>query len=445
MTEGGVVKNGSKAAAGELSMALARRASETNRLRNHLPAPGEPRDRHYGRSATLLLIAMAAVFVAVSQLEDPGFWILLVRAGSEAALVGGLADWFAVTALFRHPLGLPIPHTAVVTRNQDRIGQGLGAFVEQHILDPVLIIGKLRQAQIARRAGLWLSRRRNATRASDRVAALMPILLNGFGDQQVRDFLRQAFSSQIGKVDLSPLLGTILRLLRESHRHQDLFDRLLAAARDYLLANEAHIYQAVESRSSWWVPSRVDRKMAQAMLLGIADLLAEMGDRDHDVRRKFDSDIEQLIDDLQHSPETAARVSSIRDQIVGSPEVQVYLGSIWDEIKVAVAKGHTDPESSFRRGLTDLLQSLGVALARDPAIRSWVDQRFENLVGTVISPFRTEIGRFIADVVRGWEANTIAARIEGAVGRDLQYIRINGTVVGALVGCCLFLFSWFVL
>lgn len=405
----------------------------------------EPPKTRYGRSATLLLVGVAAIFVGISQVEEPGFWLLLARAGSEAALVGGLADWFAVTALFRRPLGLPIPHTAVVTRNKDRIGQGLGTFVEQHILDPTLIIARLQEARIAHRAGMWLSQPANAAKAADRITAALPLLLSGMSDRQVRDFLSRALSHQMAQVNLAPLLGTVLRLLRESHRHQDLFDRILAATRDYLLANEEHVYRAVEGRSSWWVPARIDRKVAQAVLRGIADLLAEMGDRDHDVRRKLDQAIEQLIDDLDHSPQLAARVSAIRDQVLGSAEVQAYLGSVWDGIKEAVAQGHSDPAWPFRQGLADMLRSLGTALANDPAIQDWVDQRLENLVHAALSPFRAEIGRFIADVVRGWEADTITARIEGAVGRDLQYIRVNGTVVGALVGCCLFLISWFVL
>lgn len=388
---------------------------------------------------------MAVIFVGLSQVKDADFWILLARAGSEAALVGGLADWFAVTALFRRPLGLPIPHTAVVIRNKDRIGQGIGTFVEQHILDPALIIGRLRDAQAARRLGLWLSRPRNAAIAAERITSALPVLLNGLSDREVREFFREALSHQMGKVDLAPLLGAILRLLRESHRHQELFDLLLVGARDYLLANEEHVYQAVESRSSWWVPSRVDRKVAHAVLRGIADLLMEMGQRDHDVRRKFDEAVEHLTDELDHSPQIAARVSAIREQVLGSPEVQAYLGSIWDKIKATLAEGHSDPEWPFRQGLADMLQSLGVTLAKDSAMQTWLDQRLENLVRAGLSPFRMEIGRFIAGVVRGWEADTIASRIEGAVGRDLQYIRINGTVVGALVGCCLFLVSWFIL
>jgi uncharacterized membrane-anchored protein YjiN (DUF445 family) len=388
---------------------------------------------------------VAAVFVGVSQVEEPGFWLLLARAGSEAALVGGLADWFAVTALFRRPLGLPIPHTAVVTRAKDRIGQGLGAFVEQHILDPVLIIERLNKAQVARRAGLWLSRRRNAARSADRIVAALPVILNGISDRQVRDIFRQSLSRQMAKVDLAPLLGAVLRLLRESHRHQDLFDRVLVAARDYLLANEDRVYQAVENRSSWWIPARVDRKVAQAVLRGLTDHLTEMGHKDHEVRRKFDEAVEGLIEDLDHSPELAARVAAVRDQVLGSAEVQAYLESIWDHIKEAVAKGHADPAWPFRRSLAEMLRSLGLALARDPATQAWLDQRLETVVRASLEPFRIEIGRFIADVVRGWEAETITARIEGAVGRDLQYIRINGTVVGALVGCGLFLISWFVL
>lgn len=409
------------------------------------PLDSEPRSRHYGRAATLLLLAVAAIFLAISQVEHPNFWLLLARASSEAALVGGLADWFAVTALFRRPLGLPIPHTAVVIRNKDRIGQGLGAFVEQHILDPVLIIGRLREAQLARRVGLWLSRRRHAAQAADQIAAVIPFLMNGLSDRQVQDFLRRVFSGPMRNMDVAPLLGTVLRQLREGGRHQDLFDRGLAAARDYLLANELTVYRMVEDRSSWWVPSRIDRRVAQAILHGIADLLADMGEHDHDARRKFDAAVDRFIEELRTSPELAARIAAVRDQVLGSAEMQAYLASLWSDVKAAVAKDQANPDSGFRRALADILRSFGVTLARDPKARAWLDQWFETLARSALSPFRVQIGRFIADVVRGWEAQTIADRIESAVGRDLQYIRINGTIVGAIVGCALFLINRFVL
>ena len=396
-----------------------------------------------GRAATSLLVAVAVLFVGVSQIPDPGFWLLLLRAGCEAALVGGLADWFAVTALFRRPLGLPIPHTAVVTRNKDRIGQGLGAFVEQHILDPELIIARVRRAQVARRLGLWLSRPRHATLAAERIASALPLILDALGEHQARELLRQGLTRHLAKADLSFVLGAGLRLAREAHHHHELFDRVLAAARDYLLANESRVYQAVESRSRWWVPSRIDRRMAQTLLHAVAELLADMNDRDHEVRRKLDVALAQLIDDLEHSPEVAGRVAALRDQVLASGEVQAYLAALWDEGRAAIERGARQSDSALRRALAEMLRSLGLALRRDPAIRAWFDQRCETLIEAGVTPFRAEIGRFIAEVVRGWEAETIAARIEGAVGRDLQFIRINGTVVGAIVGCGLFLLSWF--
>lgn len=407
--------------------------------------PGEDQFRRNRRSATLLLVVMAVIFLALSQVENPGFWASFAYAGSEAALVGGLADWFAVTALFRHPLGLPIPHTAVVPRNKDRIGQGLGAFVEQHFLDPVLVAGRLRRAQLARRAGLWLSRHRNAERAADQIAATVPIVLAGLDDRQVQEFLRRALSDHIRNIDLAPPLGAILHLLRESDRHQELFDHVLDAARGYLSKNETRIYEMVENRSNWWVPRRIDRRVARAILLGTTDLMEEIGHRDHDIRRKFDAAVESLINDLRDSPELAARVTAVRDQIIARPEMQAYLGSFWSELKGMVEQATADPSSEFRRGLADMLRSFGAALAHDTGIQARIDQRIEDLTRAALSPFRAEIGRFIADVVRGWEANTIGERIEHAVGRDLQYIRINGTVVGAVVGCSLFLVSRFVL
>ncbi len=395
--------------------------------------------RRYRAWASGLLVAMAAVFVATLQVPQPGFWVQLVQAGSEAALVGGLADWFAVTALFRRPLGLPIPHTAVIPRNQARIGRGLGRFVEHHFLDPELLSAKLLSARPAGRIAGWLAERRHAELIADRLAAGLPVLLRSVGDRELRGFVAGALERELKGRDLAPLLARVLDLLREGGRHQELFDEALSSARGLLADNRQRVFRVVADRSRWYVPKAVDRRVAAALLDGADEILAELGTRDHEARRRFDAAVARWIEELRSSPATQARVAEWRDRLLANPRMRDYLAGLGGELRERLIRELENPESALRRALVDGLQDLAGALARDEAMQARLDRRLAEVVRGVVPPFRHEIGGFIAEVVRSWESRTVVERIELAVGRDLQYIRINGTLVGALVGCALFL------
>lgn len=393
------------------------------------------------RIATGLLLLMAALFLAARFIPDPGFWAQLLEAGAEAALVGGLADWFAVTALFRQPLGLPIPHTAIIPRNKARIGEGLGRFVEQHFLAPELVSERLRRIDFAEHAAAWLAKPENAHRLSHRAAAAVPYVMTLLQDRELQDFFRRTLNRQIEQVNLAPVAGRLLRILTESDQHQVVFDQALRLARDFVRRHEERIYEIVADRSQWWVPSSVDRAIAARIIRGVLELLEELEQHDHEARRGFRGAIEELIHNLEHSTVHQARVEEIKRQLLSSPTVQAYLGSLWERLRVLVEDDVNSPSSRLHDGIAMALQSFALHLPQDEGLRQRINRRVEKLVIEFVVPWRTEIGNFIAEVVRSWDTRTVTERVELAVGRDLQYIRINGTLVGALVGCTLFLLT----
>ncbi len=394
--------------------------------------------RRHQRFATACLVGAAGVYLATHFVEAPGYGILLLRAGAEAGLIGGIADWFAITALFRRPWGLPIPHTAILPRNKDRLGEGLGRFVARHFLDPDVVQHRLQQTEPALQLGRWLSGRDNAAVVADRILALAPDVLSAFNDREVRAFYRDTFRDQLGRVDPVPLVERVLRTLMESGQHQRLFDRSLLLARELLLRNRQLIYQRVEERSSWWIPRRFDRRLAEAIISGVEEWLQDLSEQGHPAREEFNRAVWNLVINLRHSPVIRERLEGMRDGLLASPELQELLETAWDDLRRGALDDLQDPDSRFRHSLINSLQRFGRTLEDDPDARQRLDERVELLLRELILPFRDRIGGFIADVVRDWDTDSLSDRLELAVGRDLQFIRINGTLVGALVGMILF-------
>ncbi|HXY99232.1 MAG TPA: DUF445 domain-containing protein [Stellaceae bacterium] len=392
--------------------------------------------------ATGLLVLAAAAFFATRLAPEPGFWLLLLRAGTEAAVVGGLADWFAVTALFRHPLGLPIPHTAIIPRSKDRIGEGLGDFVERNFLAPDIIAERLRGLAPGRRFAAWLAEPGNALRAADQIAAALPYVIGSLGDPAVRDFVARSFGEQLKELDLAPAAGRLITLFTASGQYDALFDRVLDWVQALLVANADRIYAIVEERSRWWIPKAVDRRMAVALIEGIEEVLAELRLPDGAARQRFRAGIEDLAASLAVSPERRRRFNAAKNRLIEHPETQVWLGGIWDTLRRIFLDDLAAPASRTREAARTALLSLGQALAQDREMQARLDATIEHAALAVV-PWRGQIGTLIAEVVRGWDARTVTKRLELAIGSDLQYIRMNGTLVGACVGCALYLIAYY--
>ena len=395
--------------------------------------------RHRAWATGLLLLAVL-LFLLTQLVPEPGFAVLLLRAGAEAGIVGGLADWFAVTALFRRPLGLPIPHTGIIPRNKDRIGRGLGSFVERHCLAPDLIGAKLRSGNPALRLSGWLQRPANSRLIAEQIVAMLPEVTGSLQDREVRAFFRDSFGSQLSTVDLLPLLGRLLRLLQESGQHQRLLERGIELARALLLNNEEVIYEKVEQRSSWWVPRTIDRKIARA-IAGAEELLAELENPEHPARQDFERYTADLIARLESSESFRRGVEELKARLLASAEMQQLLESAWDSLRQLLQERATGASERLVESLSASLMSLARTLELDEDAQERLNRRLEQLVSSFVVPFRAEIGVFIAEVVQSWDTRTVSERLELEVGRDLQYIRINGTLVGALAGCGLFLLT----
>jgi uncharacterized membrane-anchored protein YjiN (DUF445 family) len=392
--------------------------------------------------ATGLLVVAAGAFLATHLVPQAGFWLLLLRAGAEAAVVGGLADWFAVAALFRHPLGLPIPHTAIIPRSKDRIGEGLGAFVERNFLAPAIIAERLRGLTPGRRLAGWLAEPENADRAADQVTAALPYVIGSLGDRALRDFVARSFGEQLKELDLAPLAGRLISLFTASGQYDALFDRALDAAQQMLAANADRIYAAVEERSRWWIPKRVNRYMAVALIEGIEEVLTELRLPDSAARERFRAGIEDVAASLVASPARQLRFNEVKNRLIEHPDMQAWLGGIWDELRRVFLDDLAAPASRTREAVRTAMLSLGRSLAQDQAMQARLDATIEHAALAVV-PWRGQIGALISEVVRGWDARTVTRRLELAIGSDLQYIRMNGTLVGACVGCALYLLSYY--
>ena len=384
---------------------------------------------------------MAALFISTALAPQPGFWILLVRATAEAALVGGLADWFAVTALFRQPLGLPIPHTAILPRNKDRIGEGLAIFIGRNFLSSDILRAKLRSIDPARLVAEWLSTPANAEAIARRLVRMLPHLIDAIDDRDFRVFIGEALDRHLADIEPAPLLGRAIAVLTTNGFHETLLDRLLDFCRKFLQEREEQLYMAAEAqRRRWWIPKAINRQIARAIIGGVKELVSKLRESGTPARRNLLREIERLAEQLRTSSVYRARVEEAKLRLLEDAEVKAWLGSVWGDIKRGLLADLASPQSRADQALGAVICSLGHHLLADTAMRKRVNRTIEAMVLEVV-PWRTGLAQFLIEVVRQWDASSFTNRVELAVGNDLQYIRINGTLVGGLVGCLLYLLS----
>jgi uncharacterized membrane-anchored protein YjiN (DUF445 family) len=387
--------------------------------------------------ATGMLAVAAAIFVASLAVPAPNAWVLLVRSVAEAALVGGLADWFAVTALFRRPLRLPIPHTAIVPANKNRMGEGLARFLDQHFLTRDLLVAELRGLRVSERLAAWMADRRNAAALAGEIAKALPFVLRAVDDRQIKAFLGRALGAQLRSAPLTALAGHFVRLVTAAGYHEAVLDRALNYARDFLARNEERLLDTVAERRRSWIPRAINREIARAMLRGAEELIDDLRKPDGSARQSLLSAIDDMALELMNAP---ADPAGERARLPNLPELQAWLAASWDKGRDIVLADLDSPSSRLRRTLALAIASIGETLGNDAAMRGRLDAAIEALLAEAL-PWRGELIRFVAEVVRKWEPAGFSDRIEMAVGADLQYIRMNGTIVGGLVGGGLFLLS----
>jgi uncharacterized membrane-anchored protein YjiN (DUF445 family) len=399
--------------------------------------PAQPGAAGMKMAATGLLVLMAAIF-AVTRVLEPQFpWLSFVKAFAEAAMVGGLADWFAVTALFRHPLGMPIPHTAIIPRNKDRIGEALANFIRENFLIPAVVARRMRNIDVAGAVGRFLQTPAGeGTRIRAGASRLIADIFESLDDERLGGIVKGAISTRIRKMEVSPLLGHALASAINEDRHVPMLEAAIRWTARALEANEPLIRDMVHKKANWALKlAGLDAKLADAIIDGLRKLTVEMStDPAHPVRVKVEEALAQLANDLQTKPGTRERVEAIKEQLLDNRSVSLWLDTLWQKSREAVVKAARNPDAAFAGKLGEVLKSMGATLESDPRIHSAINQFARRAVVGMSASYGSSMVKLVSETVRGWDAGTVTARLESAVGRDLQYIRINGTLVGGLVG-----------
>ncbi|HTE43654.1 MAG TPA: DUF445 domain-containing protein [Gemmatimonadaceae bacterium] len=394
------------------------------------------------RRATLLLVAATIVYIIARSFEARWHWLGIVRATAEAAMVGGLADWFAVTAIFRHPLGIPIPHTAIVPAKKDRVGRTLGAFVQRNFLTRDVIENRLRGMHVGQRLADWLAQPENARTISRSAATAMSSAAQMLRDEDVQDVIDRSLADRVRTMHLAPLLGKVLTVMTEDGRHQEVLDEVIQLASRVVDENSEIIRARIEQESPWWVPNAVDDKIFKKVLKGIQRLLTELsGDRHHELRERFDISLRAFIERLNSSPEFAARVDAWKEEFLDNEAARRFSKSIWEDGKDALAKYAANPESEAPSVIEKALTSFGQKALEDPELMAKMDEFAVDVAVFLVARYQDEVADLIASTVAAWDPELTSRRVELAIGRDLQFIRINGTLVGGLAGMLIYLIS----
>jgi uncharacterized membrane-anchored protein YjiN (DUF445 family) len=391
-------------------------------------------------AATGLLVVMAGVFVAARALQPQYPWLSYVKAFAEAAMVGGLADWFAVTALFRHPLGLPIPHTAIIPRNKDRIGEALASFLKENFLIPSVVARRMQNIDVAGATGRFLQTPAGeGTRIRAGASRLIADIFESLDDERLGGIVKSAISTRLRAMQVSPLLGHALASAINEDRHVPMLEAAIRWTARALDANEQLIRGMVKKKANWVLKlAGLDAKLADAIIDGLRRLTTEMStDPAHPVRLKVEEALAQLANDLQTRPETQERVEAIKEQLLDNQSVSLWLDTLWQKGREAIIRAARKPDAVLAGKLGEVLKSMGSTLESDRRIRAAINQFARRAVVGMAASYGSSIVKLVSETVRGWDARTVTNRLEAAVGRDLQYIRINGTIVGGLVGLVL--------
>ena len=403
------------------------------------------RARRMRRAATGLLLAMAALFaLARSQLGTHPAWEW-VLAFTEAAMVGGLVDWFAVTALFRHPLGLPIPHTAIIPENKDRIADSMARFLQSNFLIPTVVARRMRAMNLARALGDFLARPEGgeASRIRGGAGELAAEVLESLDPERLGGQVKAGLLHQLERLEVSPLLGQMLAAGIADKRHLPLLDALIRWAGLTLEDNEEMVRQIIHEKANAVIRwTGLDDRLSSSVLDGLYRLLAEvLVDPDHPLRRKIEEGLEQLAHDLQHDEAMRAKVEGMKNDLLANPALGTWWTGVWERLRVSLIAGARDPKGSVTGPLTSMLGELGQALREDPALQRQINRFARRTAVGVATRYGGQIVQLVSETVKRWDARTVTDRIENAVGRDLQFIRVNGTLVGGLVGVLIHLLN----
>ncbi|MEE1796736.1 DUF445 domain-containing protein [Streptomyces sp. BE308] len=400
--------------------------------------------RRMKTTATGLLLLVALVYVLATWAKNAGVggWPGYVAAAAEAGMVGALADWFAVTALFRRPLGLPIPHTAIIPTKKDQLGASLGSFVGENFLSSGVVRDRIHALGVGRRVGAWLAEPDHADRVTAELATALRGALTVLRDSDVQAVVGEAITRRAGAVEVGPGLGKMLEKVVADGGHRRVVDLVCVRAHDWLVEHGDSVMDAVQGGAPGWTPRFVDKRVGERVYKELLRFVTEMRDMPgHPARGSIDTFLTDFAADLQTDSDTRARVERLKSEVLGRREVQDVIASAWSSVRTMIMAAAEDEQSELRLRARASLMSLGARLATDERLQAKLDGWLEDAAAYVVTTYRAEITSLISDTVAGWDADQTSKKIEAHIGRDLQFIRINGTVVGALAGLLIYTVS----
>lgn len=388
-----------------------------------------------------MLVAVAALF-AVSKVYETQYPSLAwIRAFSEAAMVGGIADWFAVTALFRHPMGIPIPHTAIVASRKDRIGKALGNFVQRNFLTRDVVASKLLNMKLGERAARWLAEPEHSHRLAQHVARGLSGAINVLRDDDVQTLVDRGVVSRLRTVQAAPLVARLFEMLTDDGRHHSLLNEGLRVVAKFVDENDEMIRARVKKESPWWVPGVVENRLQDKVISSLEKTLNDVAvDPAHPLRQRYEEAVVNFVNSLRTNPDVIAKAEQIKLDLLAHPAVGEFSRSVWSDVKTRVTN-YAERMASNAEAEPDQIEkwlgNLGRAVLSDPELSAKVDGWVVELVTYAVEQARDEVAQLIASTVAAWDADATSRKIELQIGRDLQFIRINGTIVGGLVGVLL--------
>ncbi len=391
--------------------------------------------------ATLLLALMTVIFVATTVAKVDWPWLPYVRAFAEAGMVGACADWFAVVALFRHPLGIPIPHTGIVPNNKDRIAKALGRFITNNFLSASVLNERLARIDVLGSAARWIGEAENAKRLGEYTAILLPRTVRSLPTPEIGEFLGMLSQRALAAIPAAPLLSKLLEIFWAQGEAKALVEGAIAYGETTLSRNKNYLSRKIAKRSSSWIPKWIDKIMADKALDGMQSTLVDMRNPDHPWRIELQKAVEQLIADLATDQKMRARGETIKAELLANPVLVEQAKRLWAEIESALQSGVPAHAETIAQGCEQALRSIGNWLEEDADRKERLNRRIRSVAQHLLLLYRYEIGAYIERVVHEWDSTTLVERMELQVGKDLQYIRINGTLVGGLVGVLIFIAS----
>jgi uncharacterized membrane-anchored protein YjiN (DUF445 family) len=390
------------------------------------------------RRASALLAAVTVLFLVVTAVGAHGVVLSYVQAGAEAAMVGGVADWFAVTALFRRPLGLPIPHTALIVERRDQFAATLGQFVQENFLSADVLAERIGAARLAPRLGAWLADQANAAQFAGHAAGLVVRLAEDLRSEDVQRALAAGLSRAADRLEVGPLAGRILRVVIAEGHHAGLLNELVMAADRYLAGHQAELRDRFEGESPRWVPDPVYRRFFDRAYSRLRQkLVAVATDPGDETRQQVEQWLAGLPERLETSPELRARGEQFTREVLSSAGVHELSVSLWQGARQELRAQSADPASSMRAWLTDAVATIGQRLESDRSLQESIERVAESGARALADQFHEELAGLVTGTIQRWDAARTSRQLELLLGPDLQYIRINGTVVGACVGLVL--------